>query len=59
MKKSLAYVFARLDFRPRKKLKEEMGLPLFVIEQVFSLYEAKGWGLQSKTVGAARYMSKT
>lgn len=47
------------DWLYRNKLKEDTGLPSVVIEQVFSLYEAKGYGLLSGPVGQVRYMSKT
>ncbi|NLF97536.1 MAG: hypothetical protein GX569_12410 [Candidatus Riflebacteria bacterium] len=43
----------------RDKLKEELNLPSFVIEQVFSLYANKGYGLLSGPVDRVRYMSKT
>ena len=40
-------------------LKKELDLPSFIIEQVFSLYATKGYGLLSAPVGQVRYMSKT
>jgi hypothetical protein len=41
-----------------KEIKTEIGLPLEVIKAVFEIYESRGYGLCSKTVGAARYMGK-
>jgi hypothetical protein len=58
-------LFEKIESCPRgnwlcsKKLKEELKLPAFVIEQVFRLYASKGFGLLSEPVGQVRYMSKT
>lgn len=41
------------------KLKEELNLPSFVIEKIFSMYADKSYGLLSEPVGRVRYMSKT
>jgi hypothetical protein len=49
----------RGDWMCSKKLKEELKLPVYVIEQVFRLYASKGLGLLSEPVGQVRYMSKT
>ena len=38
------------------KLKYEIGLPKYVIRAVFEIYEAKDYGLLSKTIGSCQYM---
>ena len=37
-------------------LSQEIGLPVNVIRAIFSIYEAKGYGLLSKTLGSCQYM---
>jgi len=39
-----------------EKLKYEIGLPKYVIRAVFEIYEAKGYGILSKTIGSCQYM---
>jgi hypothetical protein len=41
-----------------KKIQEEMGLPLPVIEACFDIYESKGYGICSNVVGSVLYMGK-
>jgi len=41
-----------------KIIQESLGLPLPVIQAVFEIYEAKGYGLCSGEVGSTKYMSK-
>jgi hypothetical protein len=41
-----------------KKIKIELDLPLPVIRAVFDIYESKGYGLCSKTVGVDKYLGK-
>jgi len=41
-----------------EKLKYEIGLPKYVIRAVFEIYEAKGYGILSKTIGSCLYMGK-
>ncbi len=40
------------------KLKEAIGLPLVVIDAVFEVFESKGYGMKSKTIGRYQYMSR-
>ncbi len=39
-----------------EKIKYEIGLPKYVIRAVFEIYEAKGYGILSKTIGSCQYM---
>lgn len=39
-------------------IKNDIGLPEPVIRAVFEMYEAKGYGLLSKTIGTCKYMGK-
>ena len=39
-----------------EKLKHEIGLPKYVIRAVFEIYEAKGYGFLSKTIGSCQYL---
>ncbi len=39
-------------------IKDEMGLPKSVVRAVFKIYEAKGYGLLSNTIGTCEYMGK-
>ena len=39
-------------------LQEEISLPLPVIRAVFEIFESKGYGLCSKTIGETKYMGK-
>lgn len=41
-----------------KQLQELLGLPLPVIQAVFEIYEAKGYGQCSKEIGSHKYMGK-
>ncbi|MEA2039507.1 MAG: hypothetical protein U9N82_06705 [Thermodesulfobacteriota bacterium] len=41
-----------------KHIKSDIELPLPVIKAVFDIYESKGYGQCSKTIGAVRYMGK-
>ena len=41
-----------------KQIQESLGLPLPVIQAVFDIYEAKGYGLCSKEVGSSKYIAK-
>lgn len=41
-----------------KQLQESLRLPLPVIQAVFVIYEAKGYGLCSKEIGSSQYMCK-
>lgn len=41
-----------------KAIQESLGLPLPVIQAVFDIYEAKGYGLCSRTIGESQYMGK-
>jgi len=41
-----------------KKIKADVELPLPVIKAVFDIYESKGYGLCSKTIGAVQYIGK-
>lgn len=39
------------------ELKESIGLPRCVIRAVFEIYESKGYGVVSKTIGSCKYLS--
>ena len=39
-------------------IKDEVGLPKYVIRAVFEIFEAKGYGILSKTTGSCQYMVK-
>jgi hypothetical protein len=39
-------------------LKNEIGLPVYVIRAVFEIFESKGYGILSKTIGTCDYMGK-
>ena len=39
------------------ELKDIVGLPEYVIRAVFEIYEAKGYGILSKTIGSCKYLS--
>lgn len=39
------------------ELKESVGLPKYVIRAVFEIYESKGYGIVSKTLGSCEYLS--
>jgi len=41
-----------------RKLKETLNLPLPVIEAVFEIFEFKGYGICSKTIGSSSYIGK-
>lgn len=41
-----------------KNIRADIELPLPVIKAVFDIYESKGYGLCSKTMGAVRYLGK-
>lgn len=41
-----------------KQIQESLNLPLPVIQSVFDIYEAKGYGLCSKENGSSNYMAK-
>ncbi len=41
-----------------KKLQDSLGLPLPVIQAVFDIYEAKGYGCCSREIGSYQYMVK-
>ncbi len=40
------------------KIQDSLGLPLPVIQAVFDIYKAKGYGLSSKEIGAPKYTNK-
>ncbi len=39
-------------------IKDEICLPKYVIRAVFEIFEAKGYGILSKTIGSCQYMGK-
>lgn len=39
-------------------LRAELGLPLPVIQAVFSIYESKGYGICSREIGASKYLAR-
>lgn len=39
-----------------EQLKESIGLPKYVIRALFEIYESKGYGIMSKTIGSCSYM---
>ncbi|HIG64615.1 MAG TPA: hypothetical protein EYQ43_03410 [Methyloprofundus sp.] len=40
-------------------LKASIGLPKYVIRAVFEIYESKGFGALSKTIGSCNYLART
>lgn len=40
------------------EIHESLGIPLPVVQAVFEIYEVKGYGLCSKTIGESKYMGK-
>ena len=40
------------------EIHESLGIPLPVVQAVFEIYETKGYGLCSKTIGESKYMGK-
>lgn len=41
-----------------EQLKDSIELPSSVIEAVFKIYESKGYGITSKTIGSCKYLGK-
>lgn len=40
-----------------KEIANEIELPVFVVQAVFQIYESKGFGICSKTIGESRYLA--
>jgi hypothetical protein len=57
-------LLARVDETPAgtwihgEPLAEELDLPLPIVQAIFRMYEAKGLGQCSKTVGLVRYLAQ-